>query len=277
MNDKMIVFDNRKIRRVWFNDDWHFSIVDVVNALIDSKNPRDYVKKMRKRDLELRKGWGQIVTPLLIKTKGGKQSILCSNKKGIFRIIQSIPSKKAEPFKLWLAQVGSERIDEIDDPELSIDRVMKIYLSKGYSEKWINQRLKTIEVRKELTDEWKRSGVSSDQEFAILINEMTLAWSGKSIRDYKDLKCLKKENLRDNMTNLELALNTLAEATTTEISKEESPKGFNESENVSVRGAGVARVARKKVEKELGRSVISPQNARDLIELDKEEVINYGK
>jgi len=265
----LIAFKGQKIRRVWHEDDWWFSVVDVVGVLSDSANPKGYLKDMRRRDDLLNEGWGQIATLLPIMTSGGKQMISCANVKGILRIVQSIPSKKAEPFKLWLAQVGSERIDESIDPELSIDRAMKIYLAKGYSEKWINQRLKTIEVRKDLTDEWKRSGVGEGQEFAILTDELTKAWSGKSVREYRDFKSLSprddsgepnKENLRDNMTNLELVLNMLAEATTTEISKKESPDGLDESRDVAVRGGSVAGVAREKVEKELGESVVSEEN-----------------
>ena len=253
----LIAFGSKAIRRVWKDESWWFSIVDVIGVLTNSKNPRGYLKDMRRRDEQLSKGWGQIATLLSIETKGGKQAINCANMKGIFRIIQSISSKKAEPFKLWLAKVGSDRIDEIDDPELSIDRAMKTYLSKGYSEKWINQRLKSIEVRKDLTDEWRRAGVKEGQEFAILTNEITLAWSGKSIGEYKDFKNLKKENLRDNMTNLELVLNMLAEATTTEISKKEEPEKFLESFDIAKRGGNVAGVARIEIEKELGEDVVN--------------------
>jgi len=270
MRDGLIVFDNKKIRRVWYEDDWWFSVVDVVGVLTDSVDGRKYWNKLIQR---LREEGSEMVTnchQLKLKSSDGKNYLTdCANKQGLFRIIQSIPSKKAEPFKLWLAQVGSERIDEINDPELSIDRAMKSYLAKGYSEKWINQRLKTIEVRKDLTDEWKRSGVGEGQEFAILTNEITLAWSGKSIREYKDFKNLKKENLRDNMTNLELALNTLAEVTTTEISKKENPEGLDESLDVARSGGEVAGNAREDIEKRLGEEVVSKENVFDLIGKNK--------
>ncbi|MFH0808262.1 MAG: BRO family protein [archaeon] len=273
MENKLIVFENKKIRRVWHEDDWWFSVVDVVGVLSESRNPRDYWYRMKTRELECGIELSTNCRQLKMVSEDGKKYMTdCADLKGIFRIIQSISSKNAEPFKIWLANVGSERIDEQVDPELAIDRAMKNYLAKGYSEKWINQRLKTIEVRKELTDEWRRSGVEEGQEFAILTNEITLAWSGKSIRDYKDLKGLRRENLRDNMTNLELALNTLAEATTVEISRKENPEEFLNSLNVARRGGGVAGVARKKIEEELGSTVVSKENYLDV--KDKKEVGN---
>lgn len=270
--DKLIVFKN-KIRKIWNSEleEWFFSVVDVVEALVDSESPRKYWNKLIQR---LRDEGNEVVTichQLKMEAKDGKMRMTdVANTKGVLRIIQSIPSKKAEPFKLWLAKVGSERIDEIENPELSINRAMKNYLSKGYSEKWINQRIKTIEVRKELTDEWKRSGVLIEQEFAVLTNEITFAWSGKSIRGYKELKGLKKENLRDNMTNLELALNTLAEATTTEISKKENPEGFDESLDVAKAGGDVAGNARRDIEKRLKVGVVTPKNSKDIIYSNKE-------
>jgi len=271
--DKLVVFQDKKIRRIWYDDEWYFSVVDVVQVLTDSNNPRNYWHMLKKRESDAGIELSTNCVQLKMESSDGKRYMTdCANLKGIFRIIQSIPSKKAEPFKLWLAEVGSERIDEMENPELSIDRAMKNYLTKGYSEKWINQRLKTIEIRKELTDEWRRSGVEEGSEFAILTNEITLAWSGKSIREYKGLKKLRKENLRDNMTNLELALNTLAEATTTEISKEESPGEFGESLNVARRGGGVAGNARKDIERELERKVVSSKNSEDIIYLDTLEV-----
>lgn len=260
-----IIFGKTEIRRVWHNEDWYYAINDIIKILTDSKNPSGYIKDMRRRDEFVNKGWGQIATPLSIETAGGKQIMNCANKKGIFRLIQSIPSKKAEPFKLWLAKVGSDRVDEITNPELSIDRAMKTYSEKGYSDKWINQRIKTIEVRKELTDEWKRVGIEEGSDFAILTNDITQAWSGKSIKEYKNFKNLKKENLRDNMTNIELILNMLAEATTTEFSKKEEPENFSESREVAVRGGNVAGNARKEIEQELGEDVVSSKNSQDFI------------
>jgi DNA-damage-inducible protein D len=266
-NKSLAIFQGQQVRRVWHEDDWWFVLEDVIIALTDSKDSKQYIQKMKQRDDLLNEGWVQFVHTLSIDTAGGKQKLNCSNTEGLFRIIQSIPSKKAEPFKLWLAKVGSERINEIQDPELAIDRAMKNYLALGYSEKWINQRLKTIEMRKELTDEWKRSGVEEGQEFAILTNEMTMAWSGKSIREYKNFKSLKKENLRDNMTNLELALNMLAEVTTTEFSKKDNPDGLSESLDVAKRGGTIAGNTRKEIEGQLGEGIISSRSAKNVIGL----------
>jgi hypothetical protein len=274
-------FFESKIRKVWDEEkeEWFFSVVDVVRELSGSGNPRNYWNMLKSREIENGVQLSTNCVQLKLKSADGKMYLTdCADTKGVLRIIQSIPSKRAEPFKLWLAKVGSERIDESIDPELSIDRAMKNYLTKGYSEKWINQRLKTIEVRKELTDEWKRSGVLEGQEFVILTNEITLAWSGKSIREYKNLKSLKKENLRDNMTNLELALNTLAEATTAEISKKENPNEFSKSLDIARRGGGVSGVARAKIEEELGEGVVSSMGGLDVVAFDevnenKKEVI----
>ncbi len=220
MENKIKVFENREVRTVWNADEeeWYFSVVDVVAVLTDSKDPKQYIKKMRSRDSELASKWGTICTPVAMAGLDGKRrKIQAANTKNILRIIQSIPSPKAEPFKVWLAQVGSERLDEIADPEQAILRGAEYYRRKGYSEGWINQRLQTIEMRKELTDEWKARGIEKEKDYAILTNEMTKAWSGLSVREYKDFKGLKKENLRDNMTNIELVLNMLAEVTTTAI------------------------------------------------------------
>ena len=279
MKDKIIIFEGSKIRRVWNEEleEWYFSIVDVVGVLSGSIDPASYWRKLKQRLIEEGNETVTNCHGLKMRAVDGKFRLTDTlTKQGIFRIIQSIPSKKAEPSKLWLAKIGSERIDEIENPELSIDRAMKNYLAKGYSEKWINQRLKTIEVRKELTDEWRKSGVQEGQEFAILTNEMTLAWSGKSIREYKMLKSLKRENLRDNMTNLELALNTLAEATTTEISKKEGPEGFDESLDVTIAGGNIAGNARRDIEKRLSKEVISDKNAEDILdeeEIEEEEIV----
>lgn len=261
------LFENHPVRTAWDEEkeEWFFSIADVVEVLSDSKDVKQYIKKMRSRDEELNLKWGTICTLVEMITADGKsRKINAANTEGILRIVQSIPSKKAEPFKMWLARVGRERIDEITDPELSINRAVETYRKKGYSEKWISQRLKSIEVRKDLTDEWNRSGITQSQDYAILTNEITKAWSGKTVAEYKRHKNLKKENLRDNMTNVELVLNMLAEVTTTEISRSENPQGFEESKKVARRGGAVAGNARKDIEKQTGKSVISSSNAKDI-------------
>ena len=260
------LFEQKQVRSVWDDatEEWYFSIVDVVAILTDSVNPTDYIKKMRQRDPELAKGWGQIVTPLAVQTAGGKQKMNCASAQGIFRLIQSIPSPKAEPFKLWIAQVAAERLNQMQDPERSIEQAMLDYRRLGYSENWINQRLKSIEIRKELTDEWKRLGLEEGAEFAILTDIIYKAWAGKSAKEYKQFKGLKKENLRDNMTNRELVLNMLAEVSTKDISEAENPDTFAQHAQVAKRGGNVAKTARKQLEKELGHSVISPENAKTL-------------
>ena len=260
------LFEQKQVRSVWDDttEEWYFSVVDVVAALTDSVNPTDYIKKMRQRDPELSKGWGQIVTPLAVQTAGGKQKMNCASAQGIFRIIQSIPSPKAEPFKLWIAQVAAERLNQMQDPERSIEQAMLDYRRLGYSENWINQRLKSIEIRKELTDEWKRLGLEEGTEFAILTDIIYKAWAGKSAKEYKQFKGLKKENLRDNMTNRELVLNMLAEVSTKDISEAENPDTFAQHAQVAKRGGNVAKTAREQLEKELGHSVISPENAKTL-------------
>lgn len=270
------LFEQRKVRTVWDDQEekWYFCVVDVVEALTDSVNPSDYIKKMKKRDPELAKGWGQIVTPLSLPTAGGKQKINCATQEGLFRIIQSIPSPKAEPFKQWMAQVASQRIDQMQDPELSIDQAIIDYKRLGYSDAWINQRIKSIEVRKELTDEWKRTGVQEGLEYASLTDIITREWSGFSTKQYKQFKGLKKENLRDNMTNLEIALNILAEASAAELSKQRDPKGFSQQTQVAKDGGSVAKAARNRLESQLGRSIISPAKASDFLlpeEIDERE------
>ena len=260
------LFEQKQVRSVWDDatEEWYFSVVDVVAILTDSVNPTDYIKKMRQRDPELSKGWGQIVTPLAVQTAGGKQKMNCASAQGIFRIIQSIPSPKAEPFKLWIAQVAAERLNQMQDPERSIEQAMLDYRRLGYSENWINQRLKSIEIRKELTDEWKRLGLEEGTEFAILTDIIYKAWAGKTAKEYKQFKGLKKENLRDNMTNRELVLNMLAEVSTKDISEAENPDTFARHAQVAKRGGNVAKTAREQLEKELGHSVISPENAKTL-------------
>ena len=267
------LFQERKVRTVWDDEQekWYFCVVDIVEALTDSVNPTDYIKKMKKRDPELAEGWGQIVTPLSVQTAGGKQRVNCATQQGIFRIIQSIPSKKAEPFKQWMAQVASQRLDQMQDPELSIDQAIVDYRRLGYSEAWINQRIKSIEVRKELTDEWKRTGVKEGLEYVSLTDIITREWSGFTTKQYKRFKGLKKENLRDNMTNLEIALNILAEASTTELSKQRNPKGYKQQTKVAKEGGSVAKVARNQLESKLGRSVISEAKASDYLLPNNEE------
>lgn len=261
------LFEQKQIRSHWDEEQekWYFSIVDVVEALTDSTDPKQYIKKIRQRDGELNFNWGTICTPVEMEAADGKKrKIQAADIEGLFRIIQSIPSKKAEPFKLWLAQIGRERIDEIENPEIGIDRLMETYLRKGYSREWINQRLKSIEVRKELTDEWENRGVQKGQEFAILTDDITKAWSGHSTKEYKKLKDLKRENLRDHMTNLELVLNMLAEATTTEISKEKKPKSFEENRKIAKQGGTIAGNTRKEIEAKTGKKVVISQNAKQL-------------
>ena len=273
--DEIKLYENKKIRSVWDEEkeEWYFSVVDVVGVLSESKNPTDYLKKMRKRDEQLAFYIGTNCPQVEMKSSSGKKrKILAGNMKDIFRIIQSIPSPKAEPFKLWLAEVGKERIDEIVDPELTIDRALETYLKKGYSREWINQRLQAIQVRKELTDAWEDHGIEKGIEYAILTDEITKAWSGMTTRGYKNLKGLKKENLRDNMTTLEVVLNMLAEATTTELTKTTNPKGLEENRKVAKRGGSIAGNARKEIEKETGKPVITSKNAVDMSKLIEDVV-----
>ncbi|MBR2167407.1 MAG: hypothetical protein IJ920_03650 [Paludibacteraceae bacterium] len=267
-NESIIqLFEGKKVRIVWNEQEekYYFSVVDIVQVLTDSANPTDYIKKMKVRDKELSKGWGQIVTPLAYQTIGGKQKINFTDLNGAFRLIQSIPSKKAEPVKRWLAEVGAQRIDQMIDPELTFQMAVEDYRRQGYSDKWINERMRSIEMRKELTDEWKRSGVTEQKDFAVLTNVLTQAWSGMTTGEYKRHKGLTKENLRDNMTNIELALNTLAEVATTELSRQRNPQGMDESKQAAKAGGKVAKNARKDLERQLGRSVISSERASDHI------------
>ncbi|MDP8101990.1 BRO family protein [Phocoenobacter atlanticus] len=264
------LFEDSQIRSVWDEEkeEWFFSIVDVVQVLTESKDPKQYIKKLRSRDSELNLKWGTICTPLqMIALDGKKRKIQSASVQGIFRLIQSIPSPKAEPFKMWLAKVGKERIDEIIDPELAIDRALQTYLKKGYSKEWINQRLQAIQVRKELTDTWQEHSVRAGREFAILTNEISKAWSGMTTREYKEFKNLKKENLRDNMSTLELVLNMLAEATTTELTNIHNPIGLDENKKVAKRGGNIAGNARKEIEKDSGKPVITSKNALNFAKL----------
>lgn len=264
------LFESQEIRSAWNEDEeeWYFSIVDVVGALTESQDGRKYWNKLKQR---LKDEGNETVTnchQLKLKAADGKMRLTdVATTEQILRIVQSIPSKKAEPFKLWLAQVGSERIDEIIDPELTLDRALETYLKKGYDRNWVNQRLQTIQVRKGLTDEWERRGVEKGKEYAILTDEITRAWSGMTTRQYKDLKDFKKENLRDNMTTLELVLNTLAEVTTTEFSKASQPEGFEESRQVAREGGSVAGAARAQIEARTGKPVTTSEKARDFANL----------
>ena len=267
------LFEEKRVRTVWDDqqEKWYFSVVDVVSVLTDSVNPTDYLKKMRKRDPQLAEGWGQIVTPLSIQTPGGKQKVNFADTEAIFRIIQSIPSPKAEPFKLWMARVAAERLDQMQDPELSINQALMDYKRLGYSDNWINQRLKSIEIRKELTDEWKRHGLQEGVQFATLTDIMYQTWSDMTAREYKRFKGLKKENLRDNMTNKELVLNMLAELSTKEISESRNPETFAQHAEIAQQGGGIARNARLELEEKTGKSVISPLNAKAGLLMNKKE------
>jgi len=258
------LFQDKKIRSVWNDEEeqWYFVVEDVVAALTDSNDPKQYVKRMKLRDPELAKGWVQIVPTLVVQTAGGKQRMNCANVKGLFRIIQSIPSPKAEPFKQWLAQVGYERMLEIENPELAQERMKEIYEQKGYPKDWIDKRLRGIAIRQNLTDEWKKRGITEERDYAILTAEISKATFGMTPSEYKEFKGLtkKNQNLRDHMDDLELIFTMLGERVTTEISQKEDPETFEESRQIAKRGGNVAGVARKETEKELGRSVSTPNN-----------------
>lgn len=262
------LFEDKKVRSVWDEEQekWFFSVIDIIGVLTESERPRKYwsdlKSKLKKEGSELSDNIGQ----LKMQSSDGKfyQTDIADTEQ-LFRLIQSIPSPKAEPFKLWIAKTAKERIDEIEDPEIGIDRLMETYLKKGYSKEWINQRLKSIEVRNELTNEWENRGVKKGQEYAILTDEITKAWSGFSVKEYKKHKDLKKENLRDNMTNLELVLNMLAEATTTEISKEKKPKTFAENKKIANQGGTIAGNTRKEIEEKTGKKVVSEISAKKLL------------
>lgn len=266
-NNSIQLFEDRKIRTAWDEEkeEWYFSVQDVVAVLSESTDPKQYIKKMRARDPQLSANWGTICTPVQMLAADGKQrKVQAANTEGILRIIQSIPSPKAEPFKRWLAQVGRERIEETIDPEQAIDRALETYLKKGYSEDWIHQRILSIRVRNELTAEWQQRGVEQGWEYANLTDEITKAWSGMTTRQYKNLKGLKKENLRDNMSTLEIVLNMLAETTTTELSKAHQPEGFEESRIIARRGGKVAGDARRAIEADTGRPAVTAENAAQL-------------
>jgi hypothetical protein len=269
------LFNEKQIRTLWDEEQekWYFSIVDVVGILSESVDPQTYWRKLKQR---LKEEGNETVTNchgLKMPAADGKMRLTdVADTEQLFRLIQSIPSPKAEPFKMWLAQVGRERIDEIEDPEIGIDRLMETYLRKGYSKEWINQRLKSIEVRKDLTDEWDKRGVQKGQEYAILTDEITKAWSGYNTKQYKNLKDLKKENLRDHMTNLELVLNMLAEATTTEISKEKNPVTFEDSKKIAKQGGTIAGNTRREIEEKTGKGVVTSHNAKQLGKRKNKEI-----
>ena len=269
-NESIIqVFEGVNVRIVWNEEEqeYYFAVADIVQVLTDSNDVKQYIKRMRSRDAELDFRWGTICTPTRMKAADGKYyKTQAATLEGIFRIIQSIPSKKAEPVKQWLAEVGAQRIDQMIDPELTFQMAVADYRRQGYSDQWINERMKSIMTRKALTDEWERVGIKEKQEFAILTNILTKAWSGMTTGQYKAFKSLTKENLRDNMTSVEVALNTLAEASTRELSQQRNPKGFEQSKQTAKDGGGVAKVARDQLEKQLGRSIISPAKASDYLQ-----------
>lgn len=268
------LFESKNIRSVWNEADekWYFVVEDVISILTDSNDPKQYVKRMRKRDIELALGWVQIVPTLLVETAGGKQKMGCANTKGLLRIIQSIPSPKAEPFKLWLAQVGSERIEEIENPELAIQRTRETYKLKGYSDEWIEKRMRSIAIREELTEEWSERGIKEQKEYAILTAQISKATFGLTPSEYKEVKNLKRENLRDHMTDLELIFSMLGEASTAAIVKAQKPIGFTENKKVAKQGGDVAGNARKELEIKTGEKVVSPTNYK-VIEEKKQKRI----
>lgn len=278
-NNMIKLFENKKVRTLWDEEkeEWFFSVIDVVEILTESKNPNRYWSDLKRKITESEGGielYDFIVQLKMMSSDGKKYKTDAADMEGIFRIIQSIPSPKAEPFKLWLAKVGKERIDETIDPELAIQRAKETYLKKGYDEKWIQQRMISIKARNELTDQWKSHGIKEGIEYALLTDALTLEWSGLKTKDYKNFKNIKKGNLRDNMSTLELTLNQLAEATTTELTKTYNPQGFDENEKITRQGGKIAGDARKAIEEKTGNSVVTSKNALDFIknnlELDSE-------
>jgi len=257
---KIAIFNQKQIRKTLFNNEWWFVIEDVVLALIDSSDPKQYIQKIKQRDPELGKGWVQIVLTLLVETSGGPQRMNCANTEGIFRIIQSIPSAKAEPFKKWLAKVGYERVQEIENPELATQRTRMLYKAKGYSDDWIEKRMRGIAIREELTDEWKNRGAAEQRDYAILTAEICKSTFGMTPSEYKEFKQLQRENLRDHMTDLELIFSMLGERATTEITRKDNSHGLPKLKNDATRGGKIAGDARNNLEKELGRSIVSSEN-----------------
>ncbi len=256
----LVVFQGTKIRRTWHNNEWWFALEDIVKVLTDSVDPKQYIQKMRQRDEPLSKGWVQIVHLLPIQTEGGKQQVNCANTAGAFRIIQSIPSQKAEPFKLWLSKTGYERVQEIENPELAQARMKELFKAKGYSEEWIEKRTRGIAVRQELTDEWGKRAIKQDKEYAILTNEISEATFGKTVQEYKEFKNLKRENLRDHMTDLELIFTMLGEASTTKIARSKNAQGFKQNRKAARLGGQIAGGARKKLEIKSGEKISTQEN-----------------
>ncbi len=275
----LAVFQGKNIRKIWHKHEWWFVIEDIIAVLTESKDPKGYLKDMRRRDEELNKGWGQIATPLSVESEGGKQATNCTNTEGAFRLIQSVPAQKAEPFKLWLAKVGYERVQEIDNPEKAHERMKEIYRLKGYSDDWIDKRMRGIAIREELIDEWAKRGVADHREYAILTAEISKATFGVSPKEYKELKGLTGENLRDHMDDIELILTMLGEATTTRFSRDRDSYLFEELHSDAKEGGEVAGETRKNIEEKLGKSVISKENflhapqSRKKLEEEKEEKI----
>ncbi|QQR84819.1 MAG: Bro-N domain-containing protein [Flavobacteriales bacterium] len=265
------IFQRKEVRRTLHNNEWWFVITDVVAALTDSVDPAGYIKDMRRRDEALSKGWGQIATPLIISTSGGAQKLNCANTEGLFRIIQSIPSPKAEPFKRWLAKVGYERVQEIEDPELAAKRTRAIYKAKGYSDDWVEKRMRSIAIRDEMTDEWKKRGVKEQREYSILTAEISEATFGLTPSEYARFKQLKRENLRDHMTDLELIFSMLGEAATTEIARNRDAQGFPENKKAARAGGEVAGKARKDLETRSGRKVVTNENYLSLTQDAKKQ------
>ena len=269
------IFEEKQIRTIWdeVQGKWYFCVADIISALSDSTDVKQYTKRLRQRDPELNSVWGTICTPhQFISTDGKKHAVNCASMEGVFRIVQSIPSKKAEPFKRWLAQVGAERIQQMQDPELGIQQSLMDYKRLGYSDNWINQRLKSIEIRKDLTDQWKAHNVEEGVGYATLTDIIYQAWAGLTAREYKHLKGLRQENLRDNMTNEELVMNMLAELTTTNITKEEHPQTMSEHAHVAARGGSVARVAKEAFEEQTGKKVVSSLNMKQYLESQQAKI-----
>jgi len=269
------IFEEKQIRTIWdeVQEKWYFCVADIISALSDSTDVKQYTKRLRQRDPELNSVWGTICTPhQFISTDGKKHAVNCASMEGVFRIVQSVPSKKAEPFKRWLAQVGAERIQQMQDPELGIQQSLMDYKRLGYSDNWINQRLKSIEIRKDLTDQWKAHNVEEGVGYATLTDIIYQAWAGLTAREYKHLKGLRQENLRDNMTNEELVMNMLAELTTTNITKEEHPQTMSEHAHVAARGGSVARVAKEAFEEQTGKKVVSSLNMKQYLESQQTKI-----
>jgi len=268
----LAIFEGVQVRKTWQNNEWWFVVEDLVLILTESRDPKQYINKMRQRDEELSKGWVQIVHILPVATSGGIQKMNCVNTEGAFRLIQSIPSKKAEPLKLWLAKVGYERVQEIQNPELAQKRMKELYQAKGYSNDWIEKRVRGIAIRDELTDEWNKRGVRKQNEYAILTNEISKATFGKTVEEYKKHKSLQKENLRDHMTDLELIFTMLGEASTTEIARNKDAHGFTENKTAAQQGGQVAGIASKELEQRSGKNVVTSQNYLNLTHKKKKEL-----